>query len=225
MSSLKKSLFAVIARMGKALGNPHRLELLELLAQGPRPVEALARAIGASLATTSHHLQQLRHAGLVVGEKRGKQVFYRLSGEDVAALFVTLRGVAEAHLAEVQALVRDHLERRDTLEAVSAEALLRRLRAGEVVVLDVRPEEEFAAGHVPGAVNIPLERLEESLASLPQGREVVAYCRGPHCLLAFEAVERLRAAGRVARRLEGGMPEWRLAGLPVAKETPEEGGA
>ena len=219
MSSLKQSLFEVIARMGKALGNRHRLELLELLAQGPRSVDSLARATGASLATTSHHLQQLRQAGLVAGEKRGKQVIYRVSGEDVVALFVELREVAQAHLAEVQTLLRDHLERRDQLEAVGAEELLRRLRSGEVVVLDVRPEEEYAAGHVPGAMNVPLEHLESALAAIPPGREVVAYCRGPHCLLAFEAVERLRAAGRSARRLEGGMPEWRLAGLPVEAES------
>ncbi len=221
MSSVKKELFAVIARAGKALGNPHRLELLELLAQGPRPVEALARVLGASVATTSHHLQQLRQAGLAVGEKRGKQVVYRLSGEDVAALLIQLRTVAEAHLAEVQALVRDHLEARDALEPVPADVLLERARTGEVLVLDVRPPEEYAAGHLPGAVNVPLEELEARLAELPEDREVVAYCRGPHCVLAFEAVARLRRAGRHARRLEGGLPEWRQAGLPVeADETP-----
>ncbi len=215
---VKKALFSVIARTGKALGSPHRLELLELLAQGPRSVEALAQLSGASVATTSHHLQQLRQAGLVVGEKRGKQVIYRLTGDDVAALLVQLRAVAEAHLAEVEALVRDHLEARDALEPVAAEELLARLRAGEVVVLDVRPPEEFAAGHLPQAVNVPLAELESALARLPADKEIVAYCRGPHCVLAYEAVARLRAAGLRARRLAGGLPEWRLAGLPVTEE-------
>lgn len=215
MSSFKKQLFAQFARIGKALANPNRLELLEFLAQGERSVEALARVAGLSVANTSQHLQQLRQAGLVVSRKQGLHVFYRLSGEDVIALLTALHAVGERHLGEVEALVRAYLTVRDSLEPVSREELLERARAGLVTVIDVRPPEEFAAGHIPGAVNVPLEELEARLQALPGEREVIAYCRGPHCVLAFDAVARLREHGIRARRLQGGFPEWLLAGLPV----------
>ncbi|HHJ14865.1 MAG TPA: metalloregulator ArsR/SmtB family transcription factor [Gammaproteobacteria bacterium] len=218
-SQLKQDLFAQFARIGKALANANRLELLELLAQGERSVEALARVSGLSVANTSQHLQQLRRAGLVQARKRGLKVFYRPGGDDVLELFNALRRVGERHLAEVPRLVETHLHIRDELEAVARDELLERIRAGTVTVIDVRPPEEYAAGHVPGALNLPLAELEQRLEALEPGREIVAYCRGPHCVLAYEAVARLRRQGRAARRLEDGMPEWRLAGLPVETES------
>ena len=217
-SSFKQDLFAQFARIGKAMSNGHRLELLEFLAQGERSVDALARVSGLSVANTSQHLQQLRQAGLVASRKEGQKVYYRISGDDVIELLAQLRGVAERHLAEVRQLVDDYLVTRDNLEAIAADELLERVRSDLVTVIDVRPEEEFRHGHLPGAVNIPLQQLERHLQQLDPGQQIVAYCRGPHCVLAFDAVKTLREKGFDARRLDGGLPEWRLQGLPVIEE-------
>jgi len=213
----KHDLFAQFARVAKALGNGNRLELLEYLAQGEHSVEALARVSGLSVANTSQHLQQLRQTGLVESRKAGLKVLYRLSGDDVLALLDCLRGVAESRLAEVERLINTYLTVKDSLEPIPADELLSRARAGLVTVIDVRPSDEYDAGHLPGAINIPLTRLEEHLQDLPADQEVVAYCRGPHCVLAFDAVARLRQEGIRARRLAGGFPEWQHAGLPVER--------
>lgn len=197
------------------MSNANRLELLEFLAQGERSVEALAKVSGLTVANTSQHLQQLRQAGLVDSRKEGLKVFYCISGDDVISLFGSLRAVAERHIAEVQKLVNLYLTVKDELEPIPARELLERVREGLVTVLDVRPPEEYAAGHVPGAVNIPLKDLEAHLHELDPEHEVIAYCRGPHCILAFDAVARLRNRGLSAYRLEDGFPEWQLAGLPV----------
>ncbi len=215
MGNFKHDLFEQFARVGKAMSHSNRLEMLEFLAQGARSVDALSRACGLSVANTSQHLQLLRQTGLVVSEKRGQKVFYRLSGDDVTQLFGQLRLVAERHLADVQRLVTDYLKTRDDLEPVPAHELLERVRANLVTVLDVRPAEEFDNGHVPGAINVPLEQLENHLSQLDPQQQIVAYCRGPHCILAFDAVARLREKGFDALRLEGGLPEWKLEGLPV----------
>jgi len=216
-TGFKQALFAQFARVGKALASANRLELLEFLAQGERSVDALARVSGLSVANTSQHLQQLRQAGLVTARKEGVTVYYSLSDKDVVALVDKLRDVAERHLAEVEQLVSRYLTVKDDLEPVPARELLKRARQGLVTVIDVRPEEEYAAGHLPGAVNIPLASLEKQLRDFDREKEVVAYCRGPHCVLAFEAVARLRAKGFEARRLQDGFPEWKLAGLPVER--------
>ncbi|HQU16254.1 MAG: ArsR family transcriptional regulator [Chromatiales bacterium 21-64-14] len=211
----KRELFAQFARIGKALSNGNRLELLEFLAQGERDVEALARAAGLPVANTSHHLQQLRRAGLVATRRAGQRVYYRLAGDDVVGLTHALRVVGEAHLAEIDRLVATFLTSKDALEPVPAQDLLRRARTGLVTVLDVRPREEFEAGHLPGAINVPLAELEERLGQLPRDQDVVAYCRGPYCVLAYDAVQLLRKAGFRARRLKDGYPEWKSAGLPT----------
>jgi rhodanese-related sulfurtransferase/DNA-binding transcriptional ArsR family regulator len=213
--NVKHALFAQFARIGKVLSNANRLEIIEYLAQGERSVEALALISGLSVANTSQHLQQLRQAGLVASRKEGQRVFYRLSGDDVVLLLDALRNVADRHLAEVEQLVSAYLDTKDALEPIPAAELLARARTGEVTVLDVRPAEEFAAGHLPGAINIPLSELEQRLGELDASREVVAYCRGPYCVLSYDAVARLRAQGMTARRLADGYPEWRVAGLPV----------
>jgi rhodanese-related sulfurtransferase len=214
----KHELFEQFARVGKALSSGPRLELLEYLAQGERSVDALASVSGFTVANTSRHLQQLRQAGLVTPRKQGQQVFYRLAGEDVVTLLNTLRLVAEQRVAEVDRLVASYLTVKDGLEPVPAEELLERARQGLVTVLDVRPPEEYVAGHLPGAVNVPLVELERCLGDCDPAKEVVAYCRGPWCVLAYDAVARLREQGIKARRLEGGLPEWRLAGLPVEQD-------
>jgi rhodanese-related sulfurtransferase/DNA-binding MarR family transcriptional regulator len=214
-SHFKQDLFAQFARVGKALSNANRLEMLEYLAQGERTVESLAKVSGLSIANTSQHLQQLRQAGLVSNRKEGQHVHYQLSGEDVVHLLECLRRFAETHMAEVDRLISAYLTVKDGLEPLPANELLDRARDGLVTVIDVRPPEEFAAGHVPGALNIPLSELERHLADLPTDREVVAYCRGPYCVLAYEAVDRLRKKGFQARRLQDGFPEWKGAGLPV----------
>lgn len=211
----KRELFEQLARIGTALSHGTRLELLELLAQGERSVDQLARLTGAALANTSQHLQKLRQAGLVAGRKEGSFVFYRLAGDGVVGLMQALGKVGETHLAEVERLVRLYLTAKDELEPVPAAELLARARKGLVTVLDVRPREEYAAGHLPGAVNIPIGELAKRLAELPRRKEVVAYCRGPYCLMSFEAVQLLRRKGLAARRLEAGLPEWREAGWPV----------
>jgi len=218
----KQELFAQFARVGKALSSANRLELLEFLAQGERSVEALAKVAGLSVANTSQHLQQLRQAGLVLARKEGQHVLYRLSGDDIVALVESLRRVAENHLAEVNRLVDSFLMVKDSLEPIPAQELLTRAREGLVTVLDVRPPEEYAAGHLPGAINVPLNDLEKHLATLSKDNEVVAYCRGPYCVLAYEAVARLRASGYAARRLESGFPEWKKAGFEVERSSSNE---
>jgi rhodanese-related sulfurtransferase/DNA-binding HxlR family transcriptional regulator len=215
----KHDLFAQFARVGKTLSNGNRLELLEFLAQGERSVEQLSRVASLTVANTSQHLQQLRHAGMVTCRKEGLKVYYSISGDDVIKLLDALRAVAERHVTDVQHLVNTYLTVKDDLEPIPRTELLERVRDGLVTVLDVRPPEEYAAGHVPGAVNIPLQELEDRLQELnnkeDENREIVAYCRGPHCVLAFDAVAYLREKGMTARRLEDGYPEWKTAGLPV----------
>ena len=212
---VKSALFDQFARIGKALGSAKRLEMLEFLAQAERSVEVLARMTGLSVANTSQHLQQLRQAGLVDARKEGLYVHYRLAGDGIVRLLAALRAVGQERLAEVDRLVKLYLDSKDSLEPVPAKELLQRARKGLVTVLDVRPAEEFAAGHIRGAINVPVTDLRKRLDEIPRGQEVVAYCRGPYCLMAFEAVAELRRRGRKARRLEDGYPEWRSAGLPV----------
>lgn len=214
--NIKRELFEQFARIGTAIASGPRLELLELLAQTERSVDQLASRTGLTIANASQHLQKLKQAGLIVGRKEGQFVFYRLAGDDVVRLLTALTQVGEARIAEVDRLVRTYLVQRDALEAVPAAELLERAKKGLVTVLDVRPPEEFAAGHVPGAINIPISELAKRLAELPKRKEVVAYCRGPYCLMSYDAVELLRKKGLKARRLQDGLPEWRLAGLPVS---------
>jgi len=219
MSSLgpKQRVFVGLAEIAHALGHSHRLELLEHLGQGERSVEDLAARSGLTVANTSRHLQLLRRAALVEGRREGKRVFYRLSDEDaVVALLQALSRVGERNSAEIARVMASYFRARDEFEPVSRKELLERLRCGTATVLDVRPEDEFRQGHVPGALNIPLSQLERRLAELPVDREVVAYCRGPWCVLSFEAVAVLRQRGYQVRRLEDGFPEWKVAGLPVA---------
>jgi rhodanese-related sulfurtransferase/DNA-binding transcriptional ArsR family regulator len=211
----KREIFDNLARIGTALSSATRLEFLELLAQGERSVDELATLTGASVANTSQHLQKLRQAGLIVGHKEGQYVHYRLTGDEVVRLLGALGQVGETYLAEVERIVRLYLTHKDDLEPVPAKELLDRARKGLVTVLDVRPSEEFAAGHLPGAINIPIHELEKRLGELPKRKEVVAYCRGPYCLMSYDAVHLLRTRGLKARRLENGLPEWRLAGLPI----------
>lgn len=213
--NVKSLLFAEFARVSKALGSGNRLELLEFLAQGERSVEALARLSGLSVANTSRHLQVLRQAGLVSARKEGLYVYYSLSGAGVIKLLAALQEVAQHNVAEVTRLIDTYLKAKDSLEPVSANELLERMRRGLVTLVDVRPREEFAAGHLPGAINVPLAEIESGSAVLPRDKDIVAYCRGPFCVLSFEAVARLREQGFNARRLETGFPEWKVAGLPV----------
>jgi len=205
----KDAVFEAIAVMGKAFASPRRLELLDLLAQAPRTVDELARASGQSTANTSQHLQALHAAGLVARTREGTSIRYRIAGDDALALWMALRDTSAARLAEVERAAREYLG--DEVDAIGREELLERLSRGDVVLVDVRPDEEFEAGHIDGSRSIPIDELERRLAELPPDREVVAYCRGPFCAYAHEAVRRLRAAGRPARRLEEGWPEWRLA--------------
>lgn len=211
----KDALFAEFAAVGKALGSPKRLELLDLLAQGPRSVEDLAAEAGLVMSTCSAHLQTLREAGLVDSRREGKRIYYSLAGGDVAGLWEHLRRVAQAYRPHTELARRAYLGPEDT-DAVDTDELLRRLEAGDVVVLDVRPDPEYAGGHLPGAVHIPLEQLADRLVELPRDREVVAYCRGQYCVLAHDAVRLLNARGLRARRAAEGVLEWRLAGVPVA---------
>lgn len=215
--NLKQQIYSQVARIGKVVGHGHRLELLEYLAQGERTVEALAKLAGLSVANTSQHLRLMRQSGLVQARKDGLYVYYSLADDEVVRLLASMRKLAETHLADVDRLVCSYLTVKDELEPIPRRELLERARQGIVTVLDVRPPEEYASGHVPGAVNVPLKELAKRLEELPQGQEIVAYCRGPHCVLAFEAVARLREQGYRARRLEDGFPEWREAGLPVEK--------
>ena len=214
----KETLFEAIAVMGKAFASPRRLELLDLLAQAPRTVEGLARASGQSTANTSQHLQALYAAGLVTREREGTSVRYALAGEEALRLWLALREVSAARLAAVERAASDYLG--EDVERIGARELRERLAAGDVVLIDVRPAEEYAAGHIEGARSVPLAELEERLAELPEGAEIVAYCRGPFCAYAHEAVRRLRGAGRTARRLGEGWPEWRLAEQASRKSKP-----
>jgi rhodanese-related sulfurtransferase len=211
----KDQLFEQFARLGKALANPHRLELVDLLAQGERTVEDLARETGMSVANTSRHLQELRAARLVEVRREGLYGYYRLADERVFGVWRALRELGEERLAEVDRLVATYLTDRESLEAVSAEELLVRMREEGVLVLDVRPEEEYRAGHIPGARSVPVERLEAYLEEMPKDREVIAYCRGPYCVFSDEAVALLRSRGYRARRLAEGLPDWRADGFPV----------
>ncbi|MEX2455444.1 MAG: metalloregulator ArsR/SmtB family transcription factor [Rhodospirillaceae bacterium] len=216
----KKALYGEFALVARALGSPHRLEMLEHLAQGERGVEALAQRVGLTVANASQHLQQLRRAGLVVPRREGKFVLYRLVDDSVLNLTAALSAVAESNLAEVDRIRRAYFNARDDMEPVSREELLVRMRDGFVTVLDVRPPDEYGTGHLPGAVNTPLGELEQRLSDLDPEQEIVAYCRGPWCVLSFEAVAVLRARGFKVRRLEDGLPEWRAAGLAVERGAP-----
>jgi len=217
MSSLnpKLALFAQFAAVAKAMAHTHRLHLLEQLAQGERSVEVLADRTGVSVANASQHLQHMLRAGLLANRRDGKFIYYRLADEAVIDLLTALRKIAEQNLAEVERVVRTYFEDRDSLEPVSRQELLSRSRAGAVTILDVRPEDEFALGHLPGAINIPLKALEARLSELDPSKDVVAYCRGPYCVLSYEAVAALRKRGFKALRLEDGLPEWRAAGLTI----------
>lgn len=215
MDSFKKDLFAQFALVGKSLSNGNRLELLEFLAQGERSVEALAKASRLSVANTSQHLQGLRRSGLVKSRSEGQKSFYRLSDYVVVELLALLREIAESNLAEIDRLIATYLLEKDELEPISREELLTRAHKGTVTVVDVRPKEEYLSGHLPLSINIPLSELKRELKSIPRNKEVIAYCRGPYCVLAFEAVAQLRSEGFKARRLEDGFPEWKLAGLPI----------
>lgn len=212
----KQRIYGSLAEIAQALGHPHRLELLEHLAQGIRSVEELSARAHLTFANTSRHLQILRRARLVETERRGKYILYRLAGDaEVVTLLKTLGSVGERNMAEIDRVMTDYFRARDALEAVSRDDLMSRLYEGSVTVLDVRPEDEFAVGHIPGALNIPFAELERRLGELPKDREVIAYCRGPYCVLSFEAVAALRSRGYPVRRLEDGYPEWKTAGLPI----------
>jgi rhodanese-related sulfurtransferase/DNA-binding transcriptional ArsR family regulator len=213
----KARLYEAIGRVALALGSAGRLQILEFVAQGERSVDSLAAMTGLSVANTSKHLQALRQAGLVSARKQGLRVYYSIAGNDVAALLLALREVSEHRVAEVERLLRTWLAHRDEMEAVSAREVLARAKKGLVVVLDVRPAEEFSAGHLPGAINIPIHELEKRLRELPRRKEVIAYCRGPYCLMSYDAVSLLRKKGIKARRLEAGLPEWRAAGFRVER--------
>jgi rhodanese-related sulfurtransferase/DNA-binding transcriptional ArsR family regulator len=215
---IKDAVYEHLARIGKAISSPRRLELLDLLCQAPRTVEALAKEANLSVANTSQHLQTLRAARLVETDRNGLFVTYRLADEAVSKFFRTLRILAETRLAEIQQIVHQDLEERGMLEPVDKEALMDRVRRREVTVLDVRPQEEYRAGHIIGALSIPIEELEHRLSELPKDREVVAYCRGPYCVLAVRAVELLRAMGFQATRLEDGVLDLRLRGMIAGEE-------
>lgn len=215
MASAKNHLFEQFADLARVLGHAHRLELLEHASQGERSVERLAQLTGLSVANASQHLQHLRRGGFVQSRRNGNRVLYRLGDGPILELLSALRCYAERSRAEVREIVADYFDQLDRLEPVSREELLGRLQDGSVTLLDVRPEDEFALGHLPGAYNMPLDELERRLSELPKDQEIVAYCRGPYCVLSFEAVATLRAKGYKIRRLEDGFPEWKAAGLQV----------
>ncbi len=212
----KNAIYEEFSRIGKAVSSPKRLELLDLLCQGERTVEVLANEAGLSLANASQHLQVLRTARLVESEKRGQFVIYRITDEAVCEFFLSMRVLAERELAEVEQLKRRFLGGKKGMEPVDRDSLIQRVKEGTVIVLDVRPTEEYQSGHIPGAISIPLEKLEQRLSELPQGQEIVAYCRGPYCVLAIQAVEILRAKGFHAIRMEEGVQDWRARGFSVA---------
>ena len=211
----KDRLFEQFARVGKALASPKRLEIVDLLAQGERTVEEIARETSMSVASASQHLQALKAARMVEVRREGLYMHYRLADEDVFRTWQAVRGLAESRLAEVDGVVEAYLVDRDALEAVDATELMERLSDEGVVVLDVRPEEEYRAGHIPGAISVPVDALESALQTLPKDRDIVAYCRGPYCVFSDEAVTLLRSRGYRARRLRQGLPDWRAAGMPV----------
>lgn len=215
MDSFKKDVFAQFALVGKSLSNGNRLELLEFLAQGERSVEQLAKVSGLTIANTSQHLQGLRRSGLVTSRAEGQKSVYRLTDYSVVELLMVMRKIAENNLGEIHRLVVSYLDEKDNLEPISREELFKRANKGTITIIDVRPEIEYSAGHVPLAINIPLTELKKTFKSLPKSKEVIAYCRGPYCLLAFEAVAQLRAKGFKARRMQDGFPEWKQQGLPV----------
>jgi rhodanese-related sulfurtransferase len=214
----KDRLFEQFARIGKALASPKRLEIVDLLAQGERTVEEIARETAMSVASASQHLQALKGARMVEVRREGLYAHYRLADESVFRTWQAIRALGESRLAEVDRVVETYLMDRDALEAVDARELMERLSDGSVIVLDVRPEEEYRAGHIPGALSVPVEALEAALQTLPRDREMVAYCRGPYCLFSDEAVALLRSRGYLARRLAEGLPDWRAAGLPVEND-------
>ena len=214
-TSLKTAIYEQIARIGQAAASPSRLELLDLLSQGARTVEGLARQTGQSVATTSHHLQVLRRARLVEAQKTGLYVTYRLADPQVGEFFLQLRRLAESRLAEVQQVTRQYLEGRGALEPVDNDELVRRVRAGEVTLIDVRPREEYVAAHIQGAISVPLADLGKRVRELQKRRDIVAYCRGPYCVMALDAVDLLRRKGFRAHRMEHGVPEWRAQGWRV----------
>jgi len=214
----KSDIYEQFAKIGKALGNPSRLELLDLLCEAPRTVEVLAKAAGLSVANTSRHLQVLRSASLVEGSKNGLYVEYRIGGPAVCQLITSIRTLAEDRLAEVERITRRFLDGKQGMDPVDRDELIQRVREGSVTVLDVRPEEEYRAGHIAGALSLPLEQLESRLGELPKDQEIVAYCRGPYCVMSVKAVEILRARGFSAARLEDSVREWASRGLPVAAE-------
>ncbi len=218
---LKDQLYGQFARIGKALSSPKRLEIIDLLSQGEKTVESIAHHAGLTMGNASAHLQVLRVARLVEGRKEGQHVFYGLADDAVFRFFREFQGLARQRLAEVDQLARLYYEAPDQLEQVTAHELLRRLRDGDVILLDVRPEEEYQAGHIPGAITLPPEELERRLGELPRDRDIVAYCRGPYCMFSVEAVRLLRQYGYRARRLELGLADWRAQGLPVAVVTDE----
>jgi rhodanese-related sulfurtransferase len=215
----KDAIYEQLARIGKGVASPTRLEFLDLLCQGPRTVESLARQAGQSVANTSKHLRLLHGARLVEAERRGTHVKYRLAGSEVCELFRMLRTLAESRLAEIETITRDFLLSREALEAVGRDELIRRVREGEAIVLDVRPHEEYEAGHIAGALSAPVAELEEVLARLPRDKQIVAYCRGPYCVMSIDAVRMLRDRGFDAVRLEDGVPDWRARGLAVEAAT------
>jgi len=214
-NTFKKDLFSLLAVVGKSLGNGNRLELMELLAQGERTVMDLAKASNISVTNTSQHLQGLKRAGLVKTRIDGLKTYYRISDSSILELIILIREIAENNLAEIKQLTDTYLFTKDDLEPITRDDLLKKVRKGLVTIIDVRPEEEFNSGHLPKAINMPLINLKKGLKELPRNKEIVAYCRGPYCILAFEAVDQLRAKGFKARRLEGGYPEWKLGGLPI----------
>ncbi|HUF65501.1 MAG TPA: metalloregulator ArsR/SmtB family transcription factor [Gemmatimonadaceae bacterium] len=219
LGTARQELLEQFARIGKAVSNAGRLELLDLLAQGEKSVEVLARQSGLSVTNTSNHLKELRTSGLVATSKEGPYVYYRLTDPAVYDFLRCLQEIARRQLAEVRQIVRDYFEESDALEPVGASELFERMHADDVVVLDVRPEDEYTSGHIPGAISIPVGELERRLSELPPEKEIVAYCRGPYCVLAPRALEILRSRGFRARRLEEGMPDWRARGLDVAAGT------
>lgn len=215
MSALRQKVNEHLALIAQGLASPQRLDMLEYLAQTERSVDELSRLVGLTVANTSRHLQVLKQASMVVVRREGKKRFYRLAGNDVIALISSLRRTAKIHLAEVERLMQSYLAQKDALEAISAEELLERAQHGEVTVLDIRPEREFAAGHLPEAINIPPDQIAERIKKLDSNQTVVAYCRGPYCLYSHDAVKLLREKGFEAQRLEDGFPEWQAAGFPV----------
>lgn len=218
---IKDRIYEQFSRIGKAIASPQRIEIVDLLAQGERTVEGVASELSVPVANASHHLQALRAASLVETRKEGTFVYYRLAGPDVFELTRIIRTLAEHRLAEVDQIVQTYFDAPDALEPVGRDELLKRVRRGDVIVLDVRPPEEYRAGHIKGAISIPVEQIEQRLAELPIKKEIVAYCRGPYCVMALQAVQTLRAHRRAARRLVDGFPEWRAAGLPI--ETTQDG--